>query len=349
MSSPGHDVLAAKSGRGTRTVTRVITGLRNAGFLREISPGTIEELEDGTFVHRRAEYRLTVPASLTSHRPGDSAPWSWSKVPATKSERIAAAQLLMTSSPWLRAATPRALASALRAWFTAGWTPADITKGLDRRPDGRAWDFTTAPKSVCAWARYRLRHWLDEEGRPQCPPSRRAAAERARIKREQDQARRDRETIERQRQAGILTAPASRSVQASEAMAAARDRARRVRRDLIGSRNVYPSETSTSVGSPLRAREARGTPRRRGWLISQAEIRQPHQTVTESEPSVVPKAGPTVPADPSHHPMSTADGMPLPAGSRGYRATIALLRLRASGRRGGGRLAPSETSSEVPS
>ncbi|MDN5797049.1 MAG: hypothetical protein L0H79_15005 [Intrasporangium sp.] len=206
-SGPGHDQLAAAvavaTGRGRcdqATVTRAIARLIEWSLIWEAAPGTIVVGRDG-MENLRAEYGLALPArepSTTTTMPeapedrddGTTAcpesrrraaeqGWSLAEVPVTKAERVAAAARLQAEAVGLRGCSAPALASVLREWFVAGWTGRDVLRALDSRPEaGGAWTFTTMPRFVAAWVRFRLRFWRDEEGRPGASPSQRRAAAR---------------------------------------------------------------------------------------------------------------------------------------------------------------------------
>lgn len=200
-SGPGHDQLAAavvvatgRKGCDQATVTRAIARLVEWSLIWEAAPGTIVIGRDG-LENLRAEYGLALPAREPAGvKAPDATPeggeagqrvrtdqgWSLAAVTATKADRIAAAGRLQVEAVSLRGCSAPALASVLRDWFLVGWTGRDVLTALDSRPEaGGAWTFTTAPRYVVAWVKYRLAAWRDEEGRPGPSPSQRRAAARA--------------------------------------------------------------------------------------------------------------------------------------------------------------------------
>ncbi|MDN5797206.1 MAG: hypothetical protein L0H79_15830 [Intrasporangium sp.] len=200
-SGPGHDQLAAavmvatgRAGCDQATVTRAIARLAAWSLIWEAAPGTIVIGRDG-MENLRAEYGLALPArepvtaespgaaqggATEGHRARPDQGWSLSSTTSTKADRIAAAGRLQVEAVSLRGCSAPALASVLRDWFVAGWTGRDVLTALDSRPEaGGAWTFTTAPRYVVAWVKYRLAAWRDEEGRPGPSPSQRRASSRA--------------------------------------------------------------------------------------------------------------------------------------------------------------------------
>jgi hypothetical protein len=103
--------------------------------------------------------------------------WRWTTPVRTRNERLRAAQRLQERLPALRRTSTRALRHALRGWFDAGWTCADIAWALDHAPSGPAHTWTTDVRNVDGWLRHRLAAWLVDDAIPS-PPSAREAAVR---------------------------------------------------------------------------------------------------------------------------------------------------------------------------
>jgi len=210
MSSPGHERLAAAiaagTGRGScdpSTVTRAVERLVEWGLVHRAAPGTILVGGSGGEVSRlRAEYGLTLPplpgrsgmsgagaegpVDVAAGRPTRTDPvtggewWPMCRVPLTRGQRHAAARRLQREAEGLRGCSGAALAAALRQWFTAGWTAADVLVALDSRPEeGGRWTFTTAPNNAVAWVRFRLSWWRGEAGPGRSPGQRRQVAHEA--------------------------------------------------------------------------------------------------------------------------------------------------------------------------
>lgn len=174
-SAPGHDVLAERIRRHEATVTRAITRLIDLGLIFVAYEGNIVWDGDAT-QNLRAEYVLTLPGQPAVR--ARSTRSVLDRVPKGRRARHAAAHAMQTVAEGnLSGISPAALASELRVWFEAGWTPAEVLHGIDHGPDG-AWTFTTAPRDVRAWLRYRLSHHKDEEGQPLPSPSARTKTRR---------------------------------------------------------------------------------------------------------------------------------------------------------------------------
>lgn len=58
----------------------------------------------------------------------------------------------------------RAVRSAVREWFAAGWSAADIEHALDHRPDGTRHRHTEDVRSPAAWLAWRLGLWRSADG-----------------------------------------------------------------------------------------------------------------------------------------------------------------------------------------
>lgn len=241
-SAPGHDVLAERIGRHEATVTRAVARLIDLGLIFVAHEGTIVWDGDATR-NLRAEYVLTLPATPAASSPARSPRAALDRVPRGRRARHAAARAMQrVAEGRLSGISPAALASELRVWFEAGWTPAEVLHGIDHGPDG-AWTFTTAPRDVRAWLRYRLSHHKDMEGQPLPSPSARTTARREATKAARRAAQRGR------------GAP-SPSGTARSALAAARAAleeariAQRYRGTPVPPRNADPSSSFTLGESP---------------------------------------------------------------------------------------------------
>lgn len=249
-SSPGHDVIAARINRSESTVTRGVGRLQDLGVLSVASEGTVVWGSTGERQGFRAEYILMeVPQGGTS----DVEQWPMHKAPKTKGQRRAAAAALQrVSRDWLGRTSPAAVASVCRPFFAAGWTPRDVLTALDTRPDDARWTFTTPPRNVSSWMRFRLSHWLDSKWTPMTAPSRAVAERREAVIAAQLEARKMWEEDRARRAAGPDEATLSAM---DRARAAARQGAARfkhsIRRPHTSAQNADPLSISTFVESPL--------------------------------------------------------------------------------------------------
>lgn len=285
VSIPGHDELARITGRSLYTITKTTRDAIRDGVISVAAPGDVVWTNDGNDVRRfRQEYHL-----LLRTRRAEVPSWGWHAIPRTKLERLSAAARLQLENVSVRQCSTAGLASVLRPFFLAGWNLADISTAMEKRPDGSRWTFTTAVMDAVAWLRFRLRHWMNEEGTPQIPQSRVAEMERA---------RRDALAAERRREAQAITAgavppTAEQRTLLEEAKRAARTGARKVRRGLLGDgQKLAPSESSTLVESPLRTREARA-----GHRAGAGRTSAPHHHPPSPAPStrILPAGGSSEP------------------------------------------------------
>jgi hypothetical protein len=93
-----------------------------------------------------------------------SAHWPSGQTPQRRRERLAAAESLRRDLPVLQRMSARAVRSAVRPHFAAGWTPADVRHALDHHPDGWPHIRTTEVYSPAAWLAYRLSLWRSADG-----------------------------------------------------------------------------------------------------------------------------------------------------------------------------------------
>lgn len=100
----------------------------------------------------------------------DEVRWNRHRVPESRAQRLTAAWRLRTLLPnILRRMSDRDIASSVRVFFKAGWSPADIHHALQFQPFDGQWPYagapdTTAPHRVRGWMKYRLAAWLDADG-----------------------------------------------------------------------------------------------------------------------------------------------------------------------------------------
>lgn len=170
--------------------------------------------------------RRLIEALPTSHR----APfWDVRRVPETRVEMLAAAAELRRRCFVLRRASLRAIRSAARDFWSAGWSVADVLHALDHRPDGSSWPHSGAHRvrSARAWSCYRLRRWRDDSGCPVASVGARRQRSRAALIAQQEQDRRDR-LAARERAARRPVTAATRLL-IEEAREAARAAATRLR------------------------------------------------------------------------------------------------------------------------
>lgn len=120
------------------------------------------------------------PQNARATRARGNAQWPKNAPTTSRRERLAAAETLRATAPALRPLSAKALRSLLRPWLTAGWTVRDLTTALDQRPNGQKWTYETRPRSAAGWLRWRLSHWLNEDGQPLASPSQQNATTRAR-------------------------------------------------------------------------------------------------------------------------------------------------------------------------
>jgi hypothetical protein len=109
--------------------------------------------------------------------------------PQRRRERLAAAEQLRRDLPVFRQMSARAVRSAVRVYFAAGWTVADVEHALDHLPDCTRHIRTTVIHSPARWLAWRLGLWLSPDGTPLPPHSVKLAARAERHQAEQDHRR----------------------------------------------------------------------------------------------------------------------------------------------------------------
>jgi hypothetical protein len=109
--------------------------------------------------------------------------------PQRRSEALAAAEQLRRDLPVLRRMSVRAVRSAVREFFRAGWTVAEIERAWDVRPDGSRHIRTDAIRTPNRWVAWRLGLWRSADGTPLPPHSAELAAQADRHRAEHDARR----------------------------------------------------------------------------------------------------------------------------------------------------------------
>ena len=95
--------------------------------------------------------------------------------------------------PCAQASVPEHVRSLCRPLFLHGWSAASVLEALDHEPSGRQRSFTAPVRHPPGWAAARLAEWRDRSGRPLPSPSQRRAADRERVRAEQQAARQARQ------------------------------------------------------------------------------------------------------------------------------------------------------------
>lgn len=121
--------------------------------------------------------------------PEPAGPWPSLRVPETRSEEKRAADLLRTQCRPLMRLSARYVRHLVHEWFAAGWSPSDLMFAVEHSPAGRWHGYTSTIRHVPGWLQSRLTAWRDRSGRPVASPSQRRAAERKRVRAEQQAAR----------------------------------------------------------------------------------------------------------------------------------------------------------------
>lgn len=151
-------------GLTARGVRRSATPTSEAGTsyrLPESTPRTRAKNRDSQSFEQKKQ-NLTV----------DEVRWNRHRAPESRAQRLTAAWRLRTLLPnILRRMSDRDIASTVRVFFKAGWSPADIHHALQFQPFDGQWPYagapdTTAPHRVRGWMKYRLAAWLDADGTP---------------------------------------------------------------------------------------------------------------------------------------------------------------------------------------
>ena len=155
--------------------------------------------------------------------------WDVQRVPVTRVEMLAAAAELRRRSFVLRRASLRALRSAARDFFLAGWSVGDVLRALDQRPDGSPWPHSGAQRvrSVRAWCVYRLRRWRSGDEAPLPSPSARRRRQREALLAAQERDRQERQAARARAAANPRTAATRQLLQ--QTRVAARAAATRLR------------------------------------------------------------------------------------------------------------------------
>lgn len=180
--TPSHLTVSSNNPSRTR-----VTGAREAAAVEAVRAART----CGRALVGRSDRRM-VEALPSAHR---EAFWDGRRTPVTRVEMLAAAAEMGRRSFVLRRASRRAVRSAARDFWAAGWSVADVLHALDYKPDGSRWPHSGADRvrSVHGWMRHRLAAWRAQSGTPL--ESRSAHIER---QREADEAARAAEQRERQ-------------------------------------------------------------------------------------------------------------------------------------------------------
>lgn len=137
----------------------------------------------------------------------DQIRWNRHRVPSGRVQRRTAAWRVKSLLPnVLGRMSDRDVASCLRDFFVAGWSPDDVHHALESRPDGSRWPYAGAPDTkepyrVRGWLRFRLDAWRDTSGAPMVSRGRQLRADDARRKDTQQALRKQQHREDRHRQA----------------------------------------------------------------------------------------------------------------------------------------------------
>jgi hypothetical protein len=201
-SRPTLARLQAVTGLSRRTCQRWCRWLEIRGVLVVLEPGVTPRFRPGILYRRGSsnlarEWQLALPVdrtgtpseirsylpaptrtrgsqtqtdsraaadSLTAPPPPVAPQWSLGRNPQQRGERLAAAETLRAEHPVLRRMSPRAVRSALRVYFQAGWTPADVLHALETLPGGEPHRFGERVGDPPRWIRWRLSWWWERRG-----------------------------------------------------------------------------------------------------------------------------------------------------------------------------------------
>jgi len=198
---------AQRTGSCQRTVSRHWRWLEQHGYLHCTGPGTTAAFRPPWRKGNLARtWTLTIPGPAGSGDAGNvtltgvlevqdspsraredhPAPsrWPLGQSPHHRRDQLAACQALRRETLTLRRVSARMLRHLLRAFFATGYTPADILRSLDIRPDGTPHRHTDDIRCPAGWIRHRLTPWAGH------PPHSAQLAHQA-------QVLRDRQTAER--------------------------------------------------------------------------------------------------------------------------------------------------------
>ncbi|HEY3958703.1 MAG TPA: hypothetical protein VGM53_35525 [Streptosporangiaceae bacterium] len=238
-----------------------------------------------------------------------------------RTESQAAAAVILTQSGPLRPLTAEHVAAVIRPWTAAGWTPGDVLWALRHLPPDHAgrcrpYGYTAGIRHPAAWLAWRLARWASPDGTPLAAPSRRDAAERARVLADQAARRAER------------TRPDGGAAQfARRAERQARGQAPTLRDILTGASSPAPAG-ELAAGQPARpAHRAGSLP---GPAALPAEATAPATAAAYWRAALLahlPDAGALARAQ--SHRASTAAGLGGPASAAAIRAQTAPLIARA--------------------
>jgi hypothetical protein len=123
--------------------------------------------------------------------PPPAEPFPAQKTPKSRSEGLAAAEVIRDRSRLLSALSARHLRHIAKPYFAAGWTAADVLHAVEHGPGGRGHGYTADVRYVSGWLRSRLALWQNAENGPLPSRSQRLQAERDRIRADQSARRSD--------------------------------------------------------------------------------------------------------------------------------------------------------------
>jgi hypothetical protein len=196
LSRPTVARLMEKSGLSRRCVQNWLRWIEGQGLLTVTEPGTTPRFRPGILQRKGSsnlarEWRLARPVDLTctpsglifdlsptrAHARAETGPelaapaWPAGQKAQRRTEMLEAAGSLRRDHPVLRRMSARAIRSALRPYFAAGWTVADVRHAMELRPDGSQHIHTEPPRFAAQWLAWRLARWLGADGAPARPHS----------------------------------------------------------------------------------------------------------------------------------------------------------------------------------
>jgi hypothetical protein len=206
----------AAAGEGHRAAEYVLCAPGRTSDRRPIQPNPTRPVAvcprgSGTPSGSRKGPRTT-PTREDSTESTSDRHWPATRRPVTRGEALAAAETLRRRNPVLRRLTARHLRSLAKAYWAAGWTPADVLYAMEHLPNGRQHPQTHSVRHVAGWLRYRLACWHTGGGGLYPTPGQLAAEHARRVRAEQAQ------------RAVELTVAQAARVDAAEHAAAARSR-----------------------------------------------------------------------------------------------------------------------------
>lgn len=212
----------ADSGEGSVTPSHLKVSSNNPSRTREAcarEAAAVDAMEaarrSGRPLSGRSDRRM-IEALPSAHRMPF---WDGQRVPAGRVEMLAAAAEMGRRSFVLRRASRRAVRSAARDFWAAGWSVADVLHALEHRPDGSRWAHSGADRvrSIHGWMRHRLRAWRGADGSPLASRTARAEARRQAVQAAQAASQRERHEARQRAATNPPTAATRRLVMAARA------------------------------------------------------------------------------------------------------------------------------------